>query len=501
MNNLLILPLLLPVICALILVFTHKNSLLSRILSIGTMCVSTLISVYLLIHVMHTRPLVLDFGGWKAPFGIQFVGDTLSLLMVTTSSFVVTLIIAYGFGRAEKRAIRYYLPSFILFLTTGVVGSFLTADLFNIYVMFEVMLLASFVLVTLGQSVEQLRAAIIYVVLNIIGSWLLLLGIGLLYKLTGTLNYALVAQRLDDMKDASSVVIIAIIFLVAFGSKAALVLFMWLPKAYSVLNTELAALFAALMTKVGAYALIRFFTLMFNDHPEITHELLVVLACITMLIGAFGVLAYTNIKKIAAYQVILSIGFIILGLGSHTFSGVSGAIFYLANDIIVKTLLFFIIGSLVYMSGRQHYSYLHGLAKREPFFGVAFIIMIFAIGGVPPFSGFPGKIYIFKGAIENGNYIGLALMIITSLLAMYSLFRIYFKMYSGHSAEGERVEFNPLQGYRKWLIGILTTVVLVMGLAAPLLFKVTDQATKMNMNPDHYTELVNPHLLKEAHKR
>ena len=163
--------------------------------------------------------------------------------------------------------------------------------------MFEVMLLASFVLVTLGQSVEQLRAAIIYVVLNIIGSWLLLLGIGLLYKLTGTLNYALVAQRLDDMKDASSVVIIAIIFLVAFGSKAALVLFMWLPKAYSVLNTELAALFAALMTKVGAYALIRFFTLMFNDHPEITHELLVVLACITMLIGAFGVLAYTNIKR------------------------------------------------------------------------------------------------------------------------------------------------------------------------------------------------------------
>ena len=157
MNNLLILPLLLPVICALILVFTRKNSLLSRILSIGTMCVSTLISVYLLIHVMRTRPLVLDFGGWRAPFGIQFVGDTLSLLMVTTSSFVVTLIIAYGFGRAEKRAIRYYLPSFILFLTTGVVGSFLTADLFNIYVMFEVMLLASFVLVTLGQSLSLIH--------------------------------------------------------------------------------------------------------------------------------------------------------------------------------------------------------------------------------------------------------------------------------------------------------------------------------------------------------
>ncbi|PTE95364.1 cation:proton antiporter, partial [Staphylococcus cohnii] len=175
-------------------------------------------------------------------------------LMVTTSSFVVTLIIAYGFGRAEKRAIRFYLPSFILFLTVGVIGSFLTADLFNIYVMFEVMLLSSFVLITLGQSVEQLRAAIIYVVLNIVGSWMLLLGIGLLYKLTGTLNFAHVAQRIGEVQDQRAVVIISMVFLVAFGSKAALVLFMWLPKAYAVLNTELAALFAALMTKVGAYA-------------------------------------------------------------------------------------------------------------------------------------------------------------------------------------------------------------------------------------------------------
>src|SRR5699024_1463689 len=151
----------------------------------------------------------------------------------------------------------------------GVIGSFLTADLFNIYVMFEVMLLSSFVLITLGQSVEQLRAAIIYVVLNIVGSWMLLLGIGLLYKLTGTLNFAHVAQRIGEVQDQRAVVIISMVFLVAFGSKAALVLFMWLPKAYAVLNTELAALFAALMTKVGAYALIRFFTLIFNEQDDV----------------------------------------------------------------------------------------------------------------------------------------------------------------------------------------------------------------------------------------
>lgn len=498
MSNLLIMPMLLPFLCALILVFIKNKNQTSKILSITTMIVSTLISLALLIYVVNHKPITLDFGGWKAPFGIQFLGDSLSLLMVTVSSFVVTLIMAYGFGRGEKRVNLFHLPTFILLLTVGVIGSFLTSDLFNLYVMFEIMLLASFVLVTLGQSVEQLRAAIIYVVLNIIGSWLFLLGIGMLYKTVGTLNFSHIASRLNHMESNQTITIISLVFLVAFSSKAALVIFMWLPKAYAVLNTELAALFAALMTKVGAYALIRFFTLLFDHHPGITHPLLVFMSCITMLIGAFGVIAYKDIKKIAAYQVILSIGFIILGLGSHTHAGVNGAIFYLSNDIIVKTLLFFIIGSLVYISGFRNYQYLSGLAKREPFFGVAFIVMVFAIGGVPPFSGFPGKVLIFQGAIQNGNYIGLALMILTSLLAMYSLFRVMFVMYFGDT-DGEEVKFKEIPPHRKGILGILVAVVLAMGIAAPVVLKVTDNATNLNMKEHFFQENVNSHL-KEVEK-
>lgn len=498
MSNLLIMPMLLPFLCALILVFIKNKNQTSKILSITTMIVSTLISLALLIYVVNHKPITLDFGGWKAPFGIQFLGDSLSLLMVTVSSFVVTLIMAYGFGRGEKRVNLFHLPTFILLLTVGVIGSFLTSDLFNLYVMFEIMLLASFVLVTLGQSVEQLRAAIIYVVLNIIGSWLFLLGIGMLYKTVGTLNFSHIASRLNHMESNQTITIISLVFLVAFSSKAALVIFMWLPKAYAVLNTELAALFAALMTKVGAYALIRFFTLLFDHHSGITHPLLVFMSCITMIIGAFGVIAYKDIKKIAAYQVILSIGFIILGLGSHTHAGVNGAIFYLSNDIIVKTLLFFIIGSLVYISGFRNYKYLSGLAKREPFFGVAFIVMVFAIGGVPPFSGFPGKVLIFQGAIQNGNYIGLALMILTSLLAMYSLFRVMFVMYFGDT-DGEEVKFKEIPPHRKGILGILVAVVLAMGIAAPVVLKVTDNATNLNMKEHVFQENVNSHL-KEVEK-
>ncbi|WP_154836464.1 Na+/H+ antiporter Mnh2 subunit D [Staphylococcus sp. Marseille-Q1834] len=495
-SNILILPLLLPLVCALVLVFTKDKNTLSKILYIGTMSLNTIISFALLIYVLKHKPITLNFGDWSAPFGIQFLGDSLGLLMTTVASFVVTLIMSYGFGRGEQRVNRFYMPSFILFLTVGVIGSFLTSDLFNLYVMFEIMLLASFVLVTLGQSVEQLRAAIIYVVLNIIGSWLFLLGIGLLYKIVGTLNFSHIALRLDQIHDNRAIIIVSIVFMVAFGSKAALVLFMWLPKAYAVLNTELAALFAALMTKVGAYALIRFFTLLFDQHTGVTHPLLVFLSCITMIIGAFGVIAYRDIKKVASYQVILSIGFVILGLGSNTFAGVHGAIFYLANDIIVKTMLFFVIGSLVYMSGYREYRYLSGLAKKEPFYGVAFIVMIFAIGGVPPFSGFPGKVLIFQGAVQNGNYIGLSLMIITSLIAMYSLFRILFIMYFGDN-DGEQVDFNPLPMHRKSILGILIAVVLAMGIAAPVVMKTTENATKLNIDDHYFHNLVNTHLKEE----
>ncbi len=344
LSNLLILPMLLPFLCALILVFLKNNDRISKYLYLGTMTITTIISLMLLIYVQRHRPITLDFGGWSAPFGIQFLGDSLSLIMVTTASFVITLIMAYGFGRGEHKANRYHLPSFILFLSVGVIGSFLTLDLFNLYVMFEIMLLASFVLITLGQSVEQLRAAIIYVVLNIIGSWLFLLGIGLLYKTVGTLNFSHIAMRLNDMGDNRTVTMISLIFLVAFSAKAALVLFMWLPKAYAVLNTELAALFCSVNDqKSGAYALIRFFTLLFDQHNDLIHPLLATMAAITMVIGAIGVIAYKDIKKIAAYQVIISIGFIILGLGTNTFAGINGAIFYLVNDIVVKHCYFLLL--------------------------------------------------------------------------------------------------------------------------------------------------------------
>ncbi|MBI5975129.1 Na+/H+ antiporter subunit D [Staphylococcus canis] len=498
-SNVLAIPLLVPLIGALILVMLNKQVRLSRNIALFVLMVSFISSLVMLIYVTTHKPIVLDFGGWEAPFGIQYVGDSLSLLLVTTTYFVVFMIVLFGFGRGEKRASRYYLLSFILFLTTGVVGAFLTADIFNLYVMFEIMLLASFVLVTLGQSVEQLRASIIYVVLNIIGSWVFLVGIALLYRRIGSLNFTHVAMRIHEMDDPNAVHLIAMSFIVAFGAKAALVLFMWLPKAYAVLNTELAALFASLMTKVGAYALIRFVTLIFNQSDRVVDPLLVVMASITMLIGATGTIAYKDIKKIAAYHVILSIGFVVLGLSTHTLNGINGAIFYLFNDIVVKALLFFVMGTIVYTTGYRQYRHLKGLAQREPWLGVAFIVVTLAIGGVPPLSGFPGKLLIFLGALESQHYVGLILMIVTSLVGMYSLFRVFFYMYAGQQEVNQESDYKPIKRIRKRVVGFMTGIVLIIGLCAPLVMKVTTSATSENLDVESYVKAVNPDL-EEGHK-
>lgn len=213
-----------------------------------------------------------------------------------------------------------------------------------------------------------------------------------------------------------------------------------------------------------------------------------------MVIGAIGTISFRDIKKIAAYQVILSIGFIIFGLSTNTLNGVNGAIFYLFNDMIVKALLFFVIGIIVYITGYRNYRQLKGLAKREPWLGVAFIVVTLAIGGVPPLSGFPGKLLIFLGALEHQHYIGLTLMILTSLIAMYSLFRVFFYMYAGDSLCGAEISYQSVKPVRKHVVMLMSIVVLVIGLATPIIINATNLAAKMNLDAETYVKSVNPDL-------
>lgn len=499
MNNLILVPLMFPLITGLILFFFKERLTLTRRIAITSLIFTTIISAWLLVEVSLNQALVINFGDWQPPYGIQFVGDELGLLFTTISGFVVTVIIYFGFGKRERIANKYFLPSFILFLLSGVNGSFLTADMFNLYVMFEIMLLASFVLLTLGQSIEQLRASIIYVVINVVSSWFFLMGIAYIYGTLGTLNFGHIAMRISESDQSTTTTLVAIIMMFVFGGKAALVMFMWLPKAYAALNTELAALFASLMTKVGLYALIRLLMLMFDERPDVTHTLLYVMAIITMVIGALGVLGYKDIKKIAAYQVILSIGFAALGISANNNDGLTGAIFYIGHDMIIKTLLFLIIGTFVLLAGSRNYNQYGGLIKHYPSLGVIFFITILSIGGVPPFSGFPGKILIIKGALENNGTLGAIIMIIASIIAMYSLLRIFLFMYFGRETMPQ-AQLVQLSKNKLNAMVILTVATILIGLASQYMLDVSEMAAQFNMNENEYFKEIIPNVEVEDKK-
>ena len=279
-------------------------------------------------------------------------------------------------------------------LLAGVCGAFLTGDLFNLYVWFEVMLIASFALMTLGGDRRQLDGAVKYVAINLISTVLLLTAIGLLYGLAGTLNMADLRGKLGDFDQQGLLGVIAVFFLIAFGIKAAVFpLFFWLPASYHTPPIAVSALFAGLMTKVGVYALIRTFTLIFPAGIGLINEILFITALATMVIGVLGAIAQTDIRRILAFQVIASIGFLLLGMALGSTLAMTAAVFYMVHAMLLKTQLFMISGIVGREAGGFELAQLGGLYKSRPGLAIAFLIGALALMGIPPLTGFWPKVH------------------------------------------------------------------------------------------------------------
>ncbi|WP_165981029.1 proton-conducting transporter membrane subunit [Macrococcus lamae] len=434
MNNLLLIPLIVPLLTGIILfIYPHYQ----RLITIIVLTISSILSLYLTYYSAVNGTLVINFGGWKPPYGIQFAGDVLSLSLSSISLLVTALVLLYGYHRPLQENVK--LP-FILFLLVGVNGSFLTSDIFNLFVQFEVMLLASFVLLAIGNRTVQLKASIPYVVINIVGSWVFLIAIGLTYRTYGTLNFAQLSERVASVGMTDYAIIIALLYLLVFSLKSALLLFMWLPKSYAVLSTENSAIFSALLTKVGVYALLRIFTVIFSVHSAVTHQLILYMSIITMIIGCIGVLAYRDIKYMICYQIILSIGIIIFGLATDSDTGLSGAVLYLLNDMLIKALLFLVAGTIIHQLHVKKIKENKGLIKSFPVLGILFFIVTLTIGGVPPFGGFPGKLMIVQAGLMSGLYISTMIMIVTSIISLYTLLRMFIKVFLGEPSADKAVD-------------------------------------------------------------
>ncbi|KMY48777.1 Na+/H+ antiporter subunit D [Peribacillus loiseleuriae] len=489
MNNVVLLPIIIPLLTGMIMIIFRKNIRFQRAFSIFAILATGAVSVFLMAQIRAKGIQTLQLGGWQAPFGISMVADMFSALLLLTTSVVSFCCLLFAFRSIGKEREASYFYPMVLFLITGVNGSFLTGDLFNLYVCFEVMLISSYVLITLGGTKKQLRESIKYVLTNIVSSFLFLVAIAYLYAMTGTLNLAHLSVRIAEAGQDGLMTTVAILFLIVFSMKAALFLFFWLPGSYSAPPTAIAALFAGLLTKVGIYALFRMFTLVFYHEPQITHLIIGVLGALTMLLGAIGAIAYWDIKKILTYNVMVGVGFIMAGLASFTPVAMTGSIYYLIHDMIIKALIFLIGGTMIHLTGTSKLKEISGLIGTHPYLGWLFFIAALSLSGIPPLSGFLGKVYITQGTFETGYYWLGAIGLITSLMVLFSIMKIFMNGFWGETYLSEEMEKGTTKGLM-FPIGLLTVATIVLGVGAEGIIEYVNLATESLMNPKLYIEAV-----------
>lgn len=492
MNILLVLPIIIPFITAILSLLAWNYVPLQRILTLIGMG-ALLISGIVLLDTIHSEGIqAVQIGNWQAPIGITIVADLFSAIMVTITGLMGLCVAIYSLSSIDHQREKFGYYPLMSILLMGVCGAFMTGDMFNLYVWFEVLLISSFVLLALGGERQQVAGAINYVTLNLVSSAIFLAAVGMLYSVAGTLNMADLSQQLPHVQQDGIVSVLAVMFLVSFGIKAAIFpLFFWLPTSYHTPPISVTAVFAGLLTKVGVYALIRVFTLLFVHDMDFTHNLILILAGLTMTSGVLGAIAQNEFRRILSYHIISQIGYMLIGLGLFTPLALAGSIFYIVHHIIVKTNLFLISGVVYRLRNTYKLDNLGGLYRTSPLISIAFFIAALSLSGIPPLSGFWSKFILVRAGFEAENYWIIAIALCVSLFSLYSMMKIWREVFLKNPPEtDEAPEFTkpdlPL------LLPILTlaTITVLIGLSANPVFELAQDAANQLFDTSEYVQAV-----------
>ena len=428
------LPVLIPALAAgLILLAGGRRGLQRNIASI-TFLVLAVVAASMILVADISGIQTLQMGGWDAPIGITFVADRLSGIMLFVSAIVLLCVMWFAISQGirdgnENDPVEVFLPVYML-LSMGVNLSFLAGDLFNLYVGFEIFLVASYILLTMGASPQRVRAGISYVMVSMASSMVFLFALGLVYASVGTVNMAQAGIRFEEIPDGTRTAIFATL-LVAFGIKAAVFpLDAWLPDSYPTAASLVTAVFAGLLTKVGVYSIIRVKMTVFPDGS--LNTLLMWVALATMVIGIMGALAQNDIKRLLSFTLVSHIGYMIFGIALGTPQGLSGAIFYAVHHILVQTSLFLVVSLIERQMGSSQLRRLGSLLYTAPVIALLYMIPALNLGGIPPFSGFIGKVLLIQAGAEEGSWLSWVLIIgavVTSLLTLYAMMIVWSKAF------------------------------------------------------------------------
>jgi len=490
MSSLVAVPVLVPLTAAALMLIA-RSTVVQRCISLIALLASLAASTRVLVDTWLDGPVkVVRLGGWPGEFAITMVADRLASIMVVVALMVVLAVLVYAMGQggADEES-PFYHPVYMV-MSAGISQAFLAGDLFNLFVAFEILLMASYVLLTLEGSNAQIRSGTSYVVLNVIESMVLVVTVGLIFAATGTVNMAELPERLATLPDGVRMGL-QLLLLLAFGIKAAVFpLFFWLPDSYPTAPSSVSAVFAGLLTKVGVYCLIRVQTLLF---PGELDGLVMVVGALTMFIGVVGAVSHSDMKRILSFHIISQIGYMVFGLGVGGPVAVAATIFYLIHHIPVKTSLFLVEGIIERDSGSSSLTSVSGLARRSPFLAVLFLVPALSLAGLPPLSGFLAKFAIVRAGLDEGRYLGVAVAIVVSLLTLVSMVKIWVGAFWGDVEPVDRVGVIGLLR-RQPLMALGTTIVvaasLAIALAAGPFYEFAAKAARQTLDVASYVSAV-----------
>ncbi|WJQ13576.1 Na+/H+ antiporter subunit D [Geobacillus stearothermophilus] len=487
MTNAVIFPIAIPLTTAVLLMFCVKSLRAQKMISLVSAGALIAAGAWLVRLVDHEGMQKLDVGNWPAPFGITLVSDMLSALLVLTTSVIALACLLYSFFTIDSKQASMYYYVFFQFLIVGVNGAFTTGDIFNLFVFYEVMLMSSYALLVHGGTKIQLQETMKYMVINVFSSALFVIAVGYLYAVTGTLNMAHLAVRISGAENTAVLTVICLLFLIVFGLKGALFPFyVWMPGAYSAPPSAVLALFGGLLTKVGVYSILRTFSLIFRQDVGYTHTILAWLAIATVVFGVIGAVAYRDMRQIAIYNIVAAIGVMAFGISLMTEESMEGTIFYLLQDMVMKTALFFIVGAIAYVAGTNQLGRFSGLLGSYPLLGWAVFLSALALSGIPPFSGFIGKALIIRAAFEKGQLLFALVVLLSSLLVLYSVMKIFIQSCWGEARGYEQKRVAPLYVP---IVALLSLAVLY-GVGAEFVRPYIAQAAATLADPSMYIESV-----------
>ncbi|MFC5826375.1 Na+/H+ antiporter subunit D [Nonomuraea insulae] len=435
LESLVCVPVLLPLLAAGVkLAIGGRLRRLQSLISLVTLSLSLVVSAVLLVAADSRGPLVTELGGWPAPIGICLVADRLSTLVLVVSSAVTLCVMVYSVVNAydeqeHDAPMAIFHPAFLV-MVAGVADAFLSGDLFNLFVAFELLLSGSYVLLTFGGTEARIRAGATYTLMALASSMLFLIALAITYGATGTLSMAQLTERFATLPEQVKV-LVELTLLLAFAIKAAIFpMSAWLPDSYPTAPAPATAVFAGLLTKVGVYSIIRLEALLFPGGPVST--LLMWVALATMLAGVLGAVAQTDMKRMLSFTLVSHIGYMVFGVALSTVAGMAGAIFYVVHHITVQTSLFLVTGMVERRTGTTSVNRLGGLMTATPLIAVLFFIPAMNLSGIPPMSGFLGKLMLVQAGLAHGGWLPVTLVaggLVTSLLTLYAIAKTWGKAF------------------------------------------------------------------------